>query len=137
MSMSNFLEDTIIKATLMGEAWAITTNPVLKVALFQGDPGEASITNEVSGNAYVRQTITGGFTKSIVAGVTKATNTADITFPVATPAGWGAAVTHFAIIATISATDYMLYIGTLTPEQVINLNGQLIIAAGTLEVILD
>lgn len=137
MSMSNFLEDTVVKATLMGEAWAIPTNPVLTVALFQGDPGEAAITNEVSGNAYARQTVTGGFTKSIVNGVTKAVNTADITFPVATPAGWGAAVTHFAIIATITATDYLLYIGALTPTQVINLNGQLIIKAGTLEVVLD
>lgn len=135
--MSDFLEDTIIKATLMGEAWAIPTNPVLKVALFQGAPGEDAITNEVSGNAYARQTITGGFTKSIVNGVTKAVNTADITFPVATPAGWGTAVTHFAIIATISEVDYLLYIGTLTPEQVVNLNGQLIITAETMQIILD
>lgn len=137
MSMSDFLEDSIIKATLMGEVWAISENPVLKVALFQGDPTEDAISNEVSGNAYERQTITGGFTKSVVNGVTKAVNTADITFPVATPAGWGAAVTHFAIIATISATDYMLYIGTLSPEQTINLNGQMVIDAGTLEVVLD
>ena len=137
MSMSNFLEDTIIKATLMGEAWALSTNPTIEIALFQGSPGEDTITNEVAGNAYARQDVTGGFTKSIVGGVTKAVNTAAIEFPVATPAGWGSAVTHFAIVTTIGETDYMLYIGTLTPEQTINLNGQLVISAGTLEIILD
>jgi len=128
--MSNFLEDTIIKATLCGEAWGIATDPALTIALYQGDPGEGSPANEVSGNNYSRQTIT--FTKSIVNGVTKAYNTAQIDFPVAS-GNWGAAVTHFVIFAD---TD-PLYPGTLTPEQVINENGQLIIAAETLEIILD
>lgn len=130
MSMSNFLEEVIIDAVLMGQAWGIATNPTLTIALFQGDPGEGSPLNEVSGNGYARQSI--AFTKSTTGGLVKAVNTADIEFPVAT-GPWGADVTHFAIFAD---TD-MVYAGELTPVQNINTNGQLVITAGTLEIIHD
>ena len=126
MSKSNFLEEAIIGSVLLGEAWPITPNPTLTVSLHTADPGEITPANEVSGGSYARAAVT--FTDGTVGGVTKAVNTADVVFPVAT-ASWGT-VTHFVIWAGANP----VYTGALTPTQAINTNGQLTIDAGTLEV---
>ena len=48
--------------------------------------------NEVAGNAYARRTVAAaGWTKSTVAGFRRLANTAAITFPQPTGAGWGTA----------------------------------------------
>jgi hypothetical protein len=124
MSKTNFLEESILNSVLLGQAFAPTG--ALTIGLFTADPGEGTPANEVSGNNYARQSVE--FTSNYSGGITKCYNTSDITFPIAS-GNWGT-VTHFVIFKGTDA----VYVGSLSPTQTINTNGQLKILATTLEI---
>jgi hypothetical protein len=85
-SNTNYKEMAVLRHFLMSTVW---TQPAhLYLALFTVSPDDASVGTEVPNtNAYVRQIID-AWTFSLVS-PTQAQNTNLITFPAATPAGWG------------------------------------------------
>jgi hypothetical protein len=92
---------------------AYSPDPVIYVALWNGDPlRDGSGGTEVAGNAYARQAITW----HDVAGTGDPGPLLNqvVTFPVATPAGWGL-VTHYAYLNHASSTTgHMMGSGALT-----------------------
>ena len=79
--MSNYLENALINATLRNTSY--TSPATVYLALYTSDPTDADTGTEVSGNAYVRQSITFGAPSNGVS-----TNSAAIEFPQAT-GSWG------------------------------------------------
>ena len=79
--MSNYLENALINATLRNTSY--TSPATVYLALYTSDPTDADAGTEVSGNAYVRQSITFGSPSNGVS-----TNSAAIEFPQAT-GSWG------------------------------------------------
>lgn len=131
-AFSNYLEEKIVdwslRATAMGSAPAS-----VYVALHTGDPGETGANNEVSGNAYARVQVTAGFSAHGAAGPTS--NSAEILFPTATPAGWGT-VSHWSIHDASSAGN-CLYKGALTTSRNVQADDSFRFAAGALQITLD
>lgn len=97
------------------------------VGLFTAAPGEAGGGTEVTGNAYARQAVTFGAPSG-----GSMSNSSDITFPVATPAGWGT-ITDFAIFDNVSGGT-MRYYGTLTTSKTVAAGDQFKFATGALTV---
>lgn len=89
--------------------------------------GETSTVTEVSGNAYARQSVTFG----APSGGTM-TNSALITFPTPTPAGWGTVVGF--IVATASSAGQINYYGDLTQNETIGAGNTVTIAIGALSI---
>jgi len=56
--MSNYLENALINATLRNTSY--TSPATVYLALYTSDPTDADTGTEVTGNAYVRQSITFG-----------------------------------------------------------------------------
>lgn len=79
--MSNYLENALINAVLRNTSY--TSPATVYLALYTSDPTDADTGTEVSGNAYVRQSITFGAPSNGVS-----TNSAAIEFPQAT-GSWG------------------------------------------------
>lgn len=125
-AMSDYLENAILNATLRGQAY--TSPATVYLALYTSDTTDAKTGIEVSGGAYVRQTI--AFNTPINGA---ATSTADVLFPIAT-AGWGT-VTHIGILDA-STSGNLLYHGELTNTKTIATDDQLKIAAGDITVTL-
>jgi hypothetical protein len=126
MSFSNTYETNVL-------TWTFTSSSVTRptswyLALFTSDPGEASGGTELSGNAYVRQSVTFS-----VSGDT-ATNTAAIEFPVAT-GSWGT-ITHVAVYDASTAGDQIAY-AALTTSKTIATGDVLRVPAGDLDITLD
>lgn len=102
------------------------------ISLHSADPGEdgGAGANEVSGNAYARQTITSstGWTTPSAATPYAISNAAVITFPTATPSAWasGAALTYFGVWTSLSGTATTDFVGRgpLQGAGVIVLSGQ-------------
>lgn len=84
---SNFLEDALFNHVLRATSY---TSPTPRMALFTSTGTTAELeantqTNEVpNSNAYARQAVTFGAPSN-----GSGSNTGAVTFPVATPAGWG------------------------------------------------
>ena len=88
-SMGDFLEDAVLRHVTKGAVYSQPTN--LYVALYTVAPTDAGGGTEVPNtNGYVRQ-IVNAWTYSGTS-PTQAVNTNLITFPAATPAGWGTIV---------------------------------------------
>jgi hypothetical protein len=113
MTLADYLENAVIgwmRGTTMPAAPA-----TIYVALFTADPTDTgSYTNEVAaGVGYTRQVIT------LSAAPSPVSNTAIITFPTATGAGYGT-VTHAAIVDNATrATGNMLASGALSASQAV------------------
>lgn len=127
MSMSNYLENALINATLRGVSY--TSPATVYITLYTSDPTESDSGTEVSGGSYARQAITFGAPTD---GTT--TNSDNVTFPEAT-ADWGT-VTHFGI-KDASTAGNLLYSAALTTPQVINTGGVLQFPIGQITVTLD
>lgn len=96
------------------------------LGLFTATPGENAAGTEVTGGSYARQAITFGAPS---AGTMS--NSADITFPVAT-ADWGI-VTHVGIL-TASTSGTLRWYGALTSQKTINTDDQLKVLTGNLSI---
>ena len=125
-AMSNYLENTLVNATLRNTAY--TSPTTVYVGLFTTDPTDAGSGTEVSGGSYVRQSAT------FAAPSNGASSTsADVTFPQAT-ANWGT-VTHFGIFDASTAGNLM-YHGALTTSKTIETGDVFKISSGNLTVTL-
>ena len=123
-SMANYLETALVNAVLRNTAYS---SPVtVYIALYTSDPTEADSGTEVSGGAYARQAITFSAPSD---GATS--NTADITFPVAT-ANWGT-ITHFGIRDALTAGN-MLFYGALTTPRTVESGNTIVAKAGEIDI---
>lgn len=100
------------------------------LGLYTAAPTDAGGGTEVSGNAYARQAVTfaaasGGSTS----------NSGAVTFPAATPSGWGTIVA-VGIFDALSAGN-LLYWAALSPNQVVGANGVLNFPIGQITVTED
>lgn len=85
MSKSDFLENAILNHTLRNIPYAAPAT--IYVGLFTSTPSDSAPGTEVSGNGYARQAVTFGAPSG-----GSCSNTNQITFPVATPSGYGTIV---------------------------------------------
>jgi len=126
--IGTYLQNALLNGTLRNTAY--TPAATVYVGLHTADPTDTTATalaNEVSGNAYARQSATFGSPSGGVSSITS-----DITFPQATPSGWGT-VTHVTIWDA-STTGNLLYHGTLSPSVSISASDQLKLLTGNLSV---
>jgi len=110
-AMSDYLEDALLDHVLEGSAYTQPTSIV--VALFTSDAGDlesSTLTHEVSGGNYARTTATFSAASSGTA-----TNSADITFPVAS-AAWGT----MNYCAIMDQGVNVLYHGSLAASKIVN-----------------
>jgi hypothetical protein len=136
-AFSNYLETEIVNHLLRHTTFVpLAPATTLYFALFSADPGETGTANEVSGNAYARVAVlnnTTNFPPCSVSGEPLKTNGTTITFPKATPAGWGA-VTHWGIFDVVTGTTNFLVGGPLSNPRTVALNDTPKIAAGTMSI---
>lgn len=125
MPKTYYLDDNFINAALRNTPY--TSPATIYVALYTVAPTEAGGGTEVSGGGYGRQTIT--FSVPVNG---QSSNTADITFPVATVA-WGT-VTSFALLDAASGGN-MLYFGNLSTPRNVLASDQIRFPAGQLLVL--
>jgi hypothetical protein len=125
--MSNYLENALLDHVLGSKSY--TKPSSLYVALYTANPTDNDTATEVSGSGYARQKVTFG-----TASNGSISNSADITFPVAT-GSWGI-VSHIGI-RDASTGGNLLFSGALSSSQTIVANNQLIIKAGQLTITLD
>lgn len=126
--MSDYLEDAIrnwFKGTAFPSAPANTY-----VALFTAAPSDSGGGTEVSGNAYARQAIASSGWTSGAAGTGQIQNTSAVTFPAATPSGWGT-VTHFGLFDASSAGNLLMH-GALGASKTVAANDVVQFAAGAI-----
>ena len=122
--MSNFLENALINATLRNTSY--TSPAVVYLALYTDDPTDADTGTEVTGNGYVRQSITFGAPSNGVS-----TNSAAIEFPQAT--GSFGTVTHVGIRDALTAGN-LLYHTALDASKTIATGDVFRVASGSLSV---
>ena len=125
--LSNYLENALINATLLGTAY--TSPATVYLALYTSDPTDADTGTEVSGGAYARQSIAFGAPSNGVA-----TNSANVNFPQAT-ANWGT-VSHIGI-RDASTAGNLLYYAPLTTARSILTGDTLSFLTGQVSVTLD
>ena len=124
--MSNYLENALINATLRNTSY--TSPATVYLALYTSDPTDADTGTEVTGNAYVRQSITFGAPSNGVS-----TNTAAIEFPQAT-GSWGTVA--YIGIRDASTSGNLLFHSPLDASKTIATGDVFRIAAGSLSVTL-
>jgi hypothetical protein len=128
-NFSNYLEEQ-----LLNHVFGSTTlsKPSLYLALFTSATDDAAGGTEVSGNAYARQTV--AFSAAANPAGTIA-NSGTVTFPVATPSGWGT-ITDFAIYDALTNGNRLVY-GTLAASKTVGAGDRIEFAAGALVITLD
>jgi hypothetical protein len=124
--MSNYLENALINATLRNTSY--TSPATVYLALYTSDPTDADSGTEVSGNAYVRQSITFGAPSNGVS-----TNTAAIEFPQAT-GSWGTVA--YVGIRDASTAGNLLFHTALDASKTIATGDVFRVAIGSLSVTL-
>jgi hypothetical protein len=124
--MSNYLENALINATLRNTSY--TSPATVYLALYTTDPTDADSGTEVSGNAYVRQSITFGAPSNGVS-----TNTAAIEFPQAT-GSWGTVA--YVGIRDASTAGNLLFHTALDASKTIATGDVFRVAIGSLSVTL-
>lgn len=113
---SNYLETNLFNHVLRNTAY--TSPATIRCGLASSSATGAeleagTLTNEISGNAYARQSITFG---SPTDGV--GSNTSAVTFPTATPSNWG--VVRFTFIADAASAGNVLIYTQLDADVTIN-----------------
>ena len=123
---SSYLENKIIDHILRNQSY--TPPATIYVALFTADNGleGGTITGEVSGGAYARQSIT----LSAASGGASS-NTADIPFPTAT-ADWGT-ITHVALMDAASGGNVLMH-SALDASKTVNNGDTFKINSGDLDI---
>jgi hypothetical protein len=123
---STYLENKIIDHILRNQSY--TPPATVYLALFTADNGleEGTITGEVSGGSYARQSVT----LSAASGGASS-NTADITFPTAT-ADWGT-ITHVALMDAASGGNVLMH-SALDASKTVNNGDTFKINAGDLDI---
>lgn len=125
MAMSDYLEEKLLK--LMYTGGTMTAPTQWYIGLYNTDPTDDASGTELSGGAYARQ----AWTPTIGVGPDwTVSNTADITFPVAT-ANW-ATINFIAIFD--GAAGNMLDYGAITTPRTVLTDGVFKILAGELDV---
>jgi hypothetical protein len=131
--MSDYLENAVLLHVTKGAAYSQPAN--LYVALYTAAPTDAGGGTEVPNtNAYVRQ-IVNAWTVSATT-PTQAVNTNLVTFPAATPAGWGTIVAWGLLDALASGAGNLLYWGDGL-SQLIGINGVAEFLAGAIVITQD
>jgi hypothetical protein len=125
-AMSNFMETTVLEHFL--DATSYGSPASVYVAIHNTDPTDADSGTEVTGGAYARVTMTGGWTVA----ADNATNTAAVTFPTATDGTWGTA-DYFGIYDAISGSELLIH-GALTAGKTIGDGDTFEFAIGNLSV---
>ena len=134
-SFSNFLELEVLDHVFGAAAY--TAPATLYVALFTATPSDTGGGTEVTigSNAYARVAVTNNATNFPAAsGGAKANGTA-ITFPQATPSGWGV-VTQFGIYDASTAGNLLAW-GDLTASKTVDALDTVSFAIGDLDITLD
>ena len=131
-SFSNFLELELLDH-VFGNA-AYTAPATLYVALFTATPSDTGGGTEVSGNAYARVAVTNNSTNFPAASAGAKANGTAITFPQATPSGWGV-VTQFGIFDA-STSGNLLAWGDLTASKTVDALDTVSFAIGALTITL-
>lgn len=128
---SNYLENKVLDHVLKNTAYTQPSN--LYVGLFLNTSGNAAanleagtLTDEVSGGSYARQTAT----FSAASGGSASTS-ATITFPAAT-ANWGT-ITHVAVMDSLT-TGNVLFWGAVTTSKTIETGDTFQITSGNLTI---
>lgn len=126
-ALSDYLVHAILNHVFRNTAY---TSPTVRVGLFAAAASVAALkagtlTGEIAGNGYARQTVTFG---AATDGVSANTNA--LSFGPATPAGWGT-VLHGALLDAASAGN-VLTAASLASPLVVNLNNNPRIAIGAL-----
>ncbi|GBG09517.1 hypothetical protein PAT3040_04167 [Paenibacillus agaridevorans] len=130
-AMSNYLEAALLNAVFRNTAY--TSPSTVYLALYTSDPTEADTGTEVTGGAYVRQSVAFS-APTQVSNKATISNSADVTFPVAT-AAWGT-VTHIGLRSAVTGGN-LLYYGPVSNARSILANDQLKFLAGELVLDLD
>lgn len=126
-ALTDYLENKLLDHTLRNVSY--TPPATVYVGLFTAAPGEAGGGTEVSGGSYARQVASFS-----AAADGQTSNSADITFPIAT-ADWGT-ITHIALFDADTGGN-MLYYGALSVSKTIQTGDQFIIKVGNLTISLD
>jgi len=126
--MSSYLEDALLKATLLNTAFTTVATPY--ISLHTADPTDDGSGAEVSGGSYARTSAS--FATASGTGGSVATD-ADVTFPTAT-ASWGT-VTHIGIWDA-SSSGNLLYHTALDSSKTIDTGDIFKISSGNLTVTL-
>jgi len=124
MPKSYYFDNAVLNAALLNVAYPTPTS--VWVALYTTSPDPTGGGSEVSGGGYLR--IQATFVTPADGAVS---NTADITYPVATSA-WGT-ITSFAILDAPTAGN-ILYYGTLSASRIVQQNDQIKFPLGQLTV---
>jgi hypothetical protein len=109
MSKSDYLENKVLDHVLRNTA--LTSPTTVYAALYTVAPSDTGGGTEVTGNAYARTAITFGAPSAGVA-----SNSAAVTFPTATPSGWGTIVAMGVFDA--ATVGNLLYWTTITNKAV-------------------
>ena len=123
---SDYLENKVLDHVLGGTTYTRPTN--IYVGLWTADDGleSGTVTSEVSGGSYARQTITFD-----AAAAGSADSAATVTFPTAT-ANWGT-ITHVALMDA-STGGNVLFHGSVTTSKTIESGDTFQISAGNLTI---
>ena len=135
MSFSDNLENKLLNHTF--GSTAMSAPSARYVALYTTDPTDASgASNEVTGNGYVRQTISFG-DAAAVSGVMTISNDGDVTFPAATGSTWGTivAVGIFDHATSSTSANYLAHSG-LNTDKLVSVGDIFKIPAGDLDITL-
>lgn len=129
---TNVFQGQVLEAALRNVAYTSPTN--VYAALFTTAPTDAYTSGtptgvEVSGNAYARQVVTFG----APSGTPRVSvNSGAVTYPAATPSGWGTVVAFG--IFDASTGGNLLYWANLTASKAVAVNDVLQFAIGALTV---
>ena len=123
---SDYLEDAVLDHVLGNTTY--TPASTLYVGLWTADDGleSGTITSEVSGGSYARQSVTFGAASS-----GSASNSATVTFPAAT-ANWGT-ITHVAVMDAATSGNVIFH-GAVTASKTIESGDTFQISSGNLTI---
>ena len=131
---TNYLEQRTLDFWLKANSQTTSAPSTVYIGLHTADPGETgSLTNELSGNNYSRQSASFGAVSTVGNTVTCSTN-ADITFGPAS-ASWGT-ITHVSV-HDASTSGNTLFYGALSASKTVGTNDSFKITSGNLTIELD
>lgn len=131
-SFSDFLELEILDHVFGNAAYSAPAT--LHVALYTAAPSDTGGGTEVSGNAYARVAVTNNATNFPAASAGSKANGTAITFPQATPSGWGVVVA-FGILDAASGGNLLSW-GDLTASKTVDPLDTVSFAIGALTITL-
>jgi hypothetical protein len=131
-SFSVYLENLVLYHTFNGAAF--TSPATVYVALFTATPSDTGGGTEVSGNAYARVAVTGNTTNFPTTSTGSISNGTAITFPQATPSGWGV-ITQFGIFDASTSGNLLVW-GDLSASKTVDPLDTVSFAIGALTITL-